>query len=92
MVGRENSLAGISLDYLLRELEVGNYGANWPTREEKLKFSIKLHGLRYKSDTESMYSLLVEHIDTVGCGSNQFIKRKRFKEGRRCYLELKSHF
>ena len=25
---RQNSLAGISLDYLLRESEVGNYGAN----------------------------------------------------------------
>ena len=92
VVGRQNSLAGISLNYLLREVEVGNYNANWPTREEKLKFCIKLHGSRYKSDTEALYSLLVEHIGTVGCGSNLIIKHKRFKEGRRCYLELKSHF
>ena len=92
VVGRQNSLAGISLNYLLRDEEVGNYNANWPSREEKLKFCIKLHGSRYKSDTEALYSLLVEHIGTVGCGSNLIIKHKRFKEGRRCYLELKSHF
>ena len=47
VVGRQSSLAGISLDYILREVEVGNYGANWPTREEKLKFCIKIHGSRY---------------------------------------------
>ena len=92
VVGRQNSLAGISLNYLLRDEEIGNYNANWPTREEKLKFCIKLHGSRYKSDTEALYSLLVEHIGTVGCGSNLIVKHKRFKEGRRCYLELKSHF
>ena len=92
VVWRQNSLAGISLDYRLRELEVGNYGAKWPTCEEKLKFGIKLHGSRYKTDKESLYSLLVEHIGRVSCGSNVVIKHKRFKEGRRYYLELKSHF
>ena len=41
---------------------------------------------------ESLYSLFVEDIGTIGCGSNLVIKHKRLKEGRRCYLELKSHF
>ena len=90
VVGSQNSLASISLDYLLRENS--NYGANWPTCEEKLKFYIKLNGLRYKSDTESLYSLLVEHIGAVGRGSNLVVNHKGFKEGKRCYLELKSHF
>ena len=62
VVGRQNSRAGISLDYLLRESEIENYSANWPTHEEKLKYCTKLHGSRYKSDTESLYSLLIEHI------------------------------
>ena len=79
MVSRQNSLAGISLDYLLREEELGKYKANWPTREEKLKHCIVLRGSRYKSDTESLYSLLVEHIGTSGCGSNLVIKNKRWK-------------
>ena len=92
VVGRQNSLAGISLDYLLRESQVGDYGTNWPTREEKLKYCIKLHGSPYKPDTESLYSLLVGHVGTVGCGSNLVIKHKRLKKGRRYYLELKSHF
>ena len=51
VVEHQSSLAGISLDYLLRDKEVGNYEANWPIHEEKLKFCIKLNGLCYKSDT-----------------------------------------
>ena len=49
VVGRQYSLAGISLDYLLRDEEVGDYETN----EEKLKFCIKLSGSRYKLDIES---------------------------------------
>ena len=92
VVGRQHSLAGISLDYLLRDEEIDNYKANWPTREEMLRFCLKLNGSRYKSDTESLYSLLLEHIGTTGCGSNLVIKHNRFKDGRRCYMGLKSHF
>ena len=92
VVGRQHNLAGIFLDYLLREEEIGNYETNWPTREDKLKFCTKLSGSRYESDTESLYSLLVEHIGTTSCGSNLVMKHKRFKDGRRCYMELKSHF
>ena len=92
VVVRQNSLTEIFLYYLPRENEVGNYGANWPTCEEKLKFCIKLNGSHYKLDMELLYSLLVEHIGIVGCGSNRVIKHTSFKEGRHCYLELKSHF
>ena len=92
VVGRQYSLSGISLYYLLRDEEVGNYDANWPTREEKLKFCIRLNGSQFKSDKEYLYYLLTEHIGTTGCGSNLVIKHKRLKDGRRCYMELKSHF
>ena len=46
VVSRQTSLAGISLDYLLRDEEFGNYEANWSTREEKLKHYIVLTGSR----------------------------------------------
>ena len=92
VVGRQHSHTGISLNYLLRDEEVGNYKANRPVREEKLRFCIKLISSSYKSDTEALYSLLVQHIGTTGCGSNLVIKHKRFKDSRRCYMELKSHF
>ena len=88
VVGRQHSLVEISLDYLLKDEEVGNYEANWPTREDKLKFYIRLSGSRYKSDTESLYSLLVEHVGTTGCGSNLVIKHKRFKDDRRFQVPL----
>ena len=92
VVSRQNSLAGISLDYLSREEELGNYEANWLTREKKLKHCIVLRGSRYKSNTDSLYSLLVERIGSSGCGSNLVIKHKRFKDGRHCYQELTLHF
>ena len=92
LVGWQHSLAGMSLVYMLRDEEIGKYESNWPTCEEKLRFYIKLSGSRYKSGMESQYSLLVEHIGTTGCGSNFVIKHKRFKDGRRCYMELKSLF
>ena len=82
----------ISLDYLLSDEEACNYDANWPTREDKSRFYIKLSDSRYKSDTQSLYSLLVEHIQTTGCGSKLVIKHKRVKDGSRCYMELNSHF
>ena len=31
VVGCQHSFIGISLDYLLRDEEIGNYEANWPT-------------------------------------------------------------
>ena len=92
VVSRQNSLAGISLNYLLRKEELGSYKANWPTREKRLNQCIVLRSSRYKSDTKSLYSLLVEHIVTLGCNSNFVIKHKRFKDGRHCYHKLKSHF
>ena len=38
VVGRQYIFAGTSLDYLLRDNEVGDYKANWLTCDEKLKF------------------------------------------------------
>ena len=46
VIESQNSLAGISVDSLLRENEVGNHGANLHTREKKLKFCIKLNSSR----------------------------------------------
>ena len=82
VVSRQSSLDGISLDYLLREEELRNHKANWPSREEIPKHCIVLRVSRYKSDTEALYSLLVEHIRISGCVYNLVIKLKRFKDGR----------
>ena len=92
VVGWQHSFAGISFDCLLRDEEASNYKANWPTSEENLRSCIKLSGSCFKTGIKSVYSLLVEHIRTTGCGSNLVIKHKHFKDGRRCYIELKSHF
>ena len=91
-VRRQMSLAGVSLSYLLRDHDVGNYEALWLTREEKLQNCLKFEGPLFQDDTETLYTLLVQHIGTTGVGSNIVIKYKVTKDGRACYVELKRHF
>lgn len=58
-IRRQMSLSGVSLAYLLRDNEVGNYDSNWTTREDRLHGCLKFSGPIYKDDRESLYSLLV---------------------------------
>ena len=45
VIGQQYCLSGISLNYLLRGEDVGNYESNFPTWEEKLRFCIKFEQL-----------------------------------------------
>ena len=92
VVSRQTSRAGIALDYLLREDEVGNYNAVYSSREEKLKACMELHGTIFREDSEAVYSLLVQHVGTTGTGSNIVRKYQTSKNGRSCYTEIKNHF
>ena len=67
---RQFGLAGIALDYLLREADVGDYNAQWETREEKLKMCAAFQGQKFKEDSGAPYDLLVQHVGTSGTGSN----------------------
>ena len=89
---RQFGLAGIALDYLLREADVGDYNAQWETREEKLKMCAAFQGQKFKEDSGALYDLLVQHVGTSGTGSNIIARHKSTKNGRQCYLELKGHF
>ena len=89
---RQFGLAGISLDYLLRKEDVGNYNAQWETREEKLKMCAAFQGQKFNEDSGALYDLLVQHVGTTGTGSNIISRQKSSKNGRKCYLELKGHF
>ena len=57
-----------------------------------MKFCIIWRGSCYKSDSESLYLLLVEHVGTTDCRSNLEIKHKYFKDGRQYSQGLKSQF
>ena len=91
VVARQTSRAGVSLDYLLRSEAIGNYNNVYETREEKLKACVGLQGPIFKEDSESLYSLLIQHIGSKGTGSNIIKKFKDNKNGRKYYLEIKSH-
>ena len=92
VVSRQTSRAGIALDYQLRDNEVGNYNDVYSSREDKLKVCMQLRGTVFKEDSEALYSLLVQHIGTTGTGSNIVRKHQLSKNGRSCYLEIKSRF
>ena len=89
---RQVGLSGIPLDYLLRLNNAGKYDTVWNSREEKIKNCVIFVGKLYKDDTESLYTLLVQHIGTSGNGSNIISKHKNSTNGRRYYLDLKGHF
>ena len=91
-VRRQNAIIGIPLDYLLRPSDVGNYQGAWATREEKIKNCAVVRGQAFEDDSETLYNLLVQHIGSTGTGSNMVAKYKKVKNGRKAYLELKSHF
>ena len=53
-VRRQNALIGIPLDYLLRTDAIGNYDADWNSREEDLKFCANLQGQAFNDDAETL--------------------------------------
>ena len=91
-VGRQTSLSVISLYYLLCSDSVGYCNLGCPTREGKLCNFVSLTRQRFKTDSESLYSLLVHYIGTVGCISNIINHYNRSNNIRICYLEIKSHY
>ena len=93
-VRRQDSMHGsISLDYLLRDNDVGNYNALWANRAEKLSNCVTLRGQAFATDNETLYNLLVQYVGIdKGSGSNIVTRHKRNKDGRACYIELKSHY
>ena len=66
--GRQYSLADVTIDYLLRDKDVGDYNFVWISIDKKIKNCISLNGNRYNYDTEGLYSLAVENIGTDGYG------------------------
>ena len=52
VVGRQYSLADVTLDYLLRDKDVGYYNFVCRSRDEKIKNCISLNGTRYRHDKE----------------------------------------
>ena len=54
IVGRKYGLAGFTLDFLLREKDIGDYNFSWSSRDEKIKNYISLNGTRYNYDKEGL--------------------------------------
>ena len=69
---------GIPLEYLLRRNKEGNYDAVWNSREDKLNNCVIFVETRSKYDAESLYTLLVQHVDTSGPVSSIIVKHKNF--------------
>ena len=82
VVGRQESLSGISFDYLLHPNSLVDFILKWTTREEILSNCISLTGQRLKQYSEPLYSLLVQQIFTVRCCSKIVTKYKHFNNGR----------
>ena len=64
------------MDYLLRKDDVGNYNAQWETREEIMKMCAAFQKQKFKEDFKALYDLLVQHVGTTGTGSNIISRHK----------------
>ena len=92
LVSRQTGVNDLPLDYLMRENETGLYDAVYSSREEKLKHCVTLQGDNFRTDSQMLYSLFVQHIGTTGVGSSVVNKHKTSKNGYQCYKEFKAHF
>ena len=88
LAARQTGMYGIPLDYLLRTEPRGNYNNAYSSRTEKLKACVQLSGPKFQQDSQSLYSLYVQHIGTEGTGSSQVEKFTTSRNGRLCFLDL----
>ena len=93
LVARKYGANDIPLDYLLRENEApANYNAAFANRNDKIKNCILLTGDRFRIDSETLYSLYVEHIGTTGHGSNTVNRFKQSRNGFLCHRAFLEHY
>ena len=93
LVSRKYGANDIPLDYLLRENEApGNYNNAYASRIDKLKECIILRGERFRTDSQALYSLYVEHIGTTGHGSNTVNRFKQSRNGFLCHRDFVQHY
>ena len=93
LVSRKYGAFNVPLDYLLREQTVAaDYNLPYDNRYEKLKNCIILHGDKFRSDRDALYSLYAEHIGTPGHGSNTINKYKTSKNGFLCHQSFVAHY
>ena len=83
----------LPLDYVLRtDTAPANYNSPWPSREEKLKNCIVLHGDKYNLDNQAIYAHYVQHIGSTGSGSSEVNRHSRTRNGRQCHLDFVQHY
>lgn len=93
LVARKYGANDIPLDYLLRTNEApANYNALFANRNDKIKQCILLTGDRFRIDSETLYSLYVEHIGTTGHGSNTVNRFKQTRNGFQCHRAFLEHY
>lgn len=92
LVSRHTGANELPLDYLMRDNVQGNYNAAYASREQKLKTCVTLNGDNFRSDSELLYSLYVEHIGTTGIGSSTVNKFKSSKNGYSCHRDFVQHY
>ena len=92
LVSRTKGNHGVSIDYLLRTDEQGDYDAVWTDRNDKLRHCLSFTGTKSKEDSKILYQMYLNAIGTNGNGSNLVIKHQQNKNGRLLHIDFKTHF
>ena len=91
LTARTMGTSGTTLDYLTRTTTF-NFDSPWPSRRAKLQACTMLTDPSFRRDSESIYSLFVQHIGSEGIGSNIVKQFGTTKSGYRCYHAFDAHF
>jgi len=89
-ISRVRGMNAIPLTYIIRNYLVGNYDDLYDSTEDQLINCINLSGGAFKSDNQSVFSMLVQY--TKGFESETIIEKFNCsRDGRGAYTAIRSH-
>ena len=86
-VGKNN----ISLSYVIRKEQLGNFEEYYDTRREKLISCMSFTGPAFQADNSDVFSLLIQHTENTE-GYTIVSNNENKRNGRKAWVELSSHF
>ena len=90
-LSRVNGVVGVPLNYVVREMEINNYMAPFPTRMKRLVACSRLNGPQFDEDNGNVYGLIVQYVGTSQ-GKSIVERYKQSRNGRKAWLDLLKHY
>ena len=90
-LSRAHGRNSIPLLYIVREDLVGDFSADYDSRDDRLISCISLRGPAFKADNSDVFSILLQHTENTE-GYSLIEAQEKRRNGRAAWLSLLSHF